>query len=55
MNRQSMLGLLPLFALGACAQPQSSAQGDATADSAMATMSEEAAVQTVNLRVTGMT
>jgi hypothetical protein len=55
MNRQPMLGLLPLFALGACAQPQSGAQEDAKADSAMATMSEEAAVQTVHLSITGMT
>lgn len=55
MNRQSMLGLLPLFALGACAQPQNAAQEDAVADTATVTVSEEAAVETVHLRVTGMT
>ena len=55
MNRQTLLCLLPLFGLGACAQPQSGTQGDATAEAAVVDMSEEADVQTVHLSVTGMT
>lgn len=54
MNRSLKLGLLPLFALGACAQPQTNAQEGAMASSVAATSSEEAAYQTVNLSVTGM-
>lgn len=54
MNRSLKIGLLPLFALGACAQPQSSAQeGSAPAVAVME--SEEAVFRTVHLSIVGMT
>ena len=55
MNRQSMMGLLPLFALGACAQPQSGTQEYAATPEVAVTQAEEAAFQTVHLSITGMT
>ena len=55
MNRQSLIGLLPLFALGACAQPQSGTQESAMAEEVVVTQAEDAMVQTVHLNVTGMT
>ncbi|MDA0667793.1 MAG: hypothetical protein O3A95_08085 [Planctomycetota bacterium] len=55
MNRQSLIGLLPLFALGACAQPQNGTQDKSMAEEVVVTQAEEAMVQTVHLSVTGMT
>jgi len=54
MHRTLKLGLLPLFALGACAQPQSSAQ-ETTAPEVAVMDSEEAVFRTVHLSITGMT
>jgi len=56
MNRQSLIALLPIFALGACAQPQSSgAQANTAAEEVVVMQAEETMVQTVHLSVTGMT
>lgn len=54
MNKNLKLGLLPLFALGACAQPQAGAQGEAAAPTVAVAGSEEAVFRTVDLSVTGM-
>ncbi|MFK5955389.1 MAG: hypothetical protein QM477_02980 [Planctomycetota bacterium] len=56
MNRQSIIALLPWFALGACAQPQNSGtQANTAPEEVVVMQAEEAMVQTVNLSVTGMT
>ncbi len=52
MNKQSLLVLLPVLALGACAQPETTADSASAADVAVA-KAEAAVSQTVVLSISG--